>query len=455
MVETITPAGCGSRKRQLLALGLFAVGAVLASAALGAVLGLAGAAIGRGPALALALVLAVLGALREAGVLRLPIPQSRRQVPERWRSELPLPLWSLGYGAGLGVGVLTYQPVATFWVACAAALALGRPLAGAAAFALYGVGRAVVLLLPARPGADPAAIAERLAGRRRALLRANAVALGGCACLLAAAPVAGAGVVPLGAGDQMDPSAHGHAFAYTNRLNNVPRVVVRPTDGSPKVVFPNAESPAIDGGVLAYQDAAGIRLVRWRTAGPEEILRLNGRFQKPALDWPWLAYRRYYGHEVPRLHRPDHEGHERYTLHLRNLQNGTSRRIASQPDGVEIGRPSVASGRVAWHLSWQGGSSIALYRIGPRTTATLFRTRIGLLANPALSATRIAWTRDLPGSSTFFVRGIGGGQARRLASVSRPPTDYWYWTTELLGRTAYVTRWNIRTGASRLFRVRF
>ena len=49
MVETITPAVCGSRKRQLVALVLFALGAVAASAALGAVLGFAGSAIGAGP----------------------------------------------------------------------------------------------------------------------------------------------------------------------------------------------------------------------------------------------------------------------------------------------------------------------------------------------------------------------------------------------------------------------
>src|ERR687898_923116 len=44
MVETITPAGCGSRRRYRIALALFALGAVLASAALGALLGLAGSA---------------------------------------------------------------------------------------------------------------------------------------------------------------------------------------------------------------------------------------------------------------------------------------------------------------------------------------------------------------------------------------------------------------------------
>src|SRR5262245_13524030 len=126
MVETFTPAVCGSRPRQRLAIALFAVAAILASAFLGATLGLLGSLVGTRPALIGAVTLAFVALLREAGIVRLPVPQSRRQVPERWQYELPLPLWSSGYGAGLGIGFLTFQPVATFWVACAAALALGR-----------------------------------------------------------------------------------------------------------------------------------------------------------------------------------------------------------------------------------------------------------------------------------------------------------------------------------------
>src|SRR5215207_9074224 len=120
MVETFTPAVCGSRNRQRLALLGFAVGA------LGMVLGVE---------LALAVAgLALLAAVREAGLVRVPLPQVRRQVPERWRASLPLPVWSLGYGAGLGAGFFTFHPVSTFWVACAGAVALGRPIVAAACF---------------------------------------------------------------------------------------------------------------------------------------------------------------------------------------------------------------------------------------------------------------------------------------------------------------------------------
>jgi cytochrome c biogenesis protein CcdA len=450
MVETVTPAVCGSRRRQLAALALFTAGAVLAAASLGAVLGLAGAAIGTGPALAVALALAVLGALREAGIVRFPIPQSRRQVPERWRSELPLPVWSAGYGAGLGLGFLTYQPVATFWVACAAALALGRPLGGALAFAAYGVGRAAVLLLPVRRGADAAAIAERLASRRRALLRANAVALGVCACLLAAAPVAGAEVVPLGPGSQMDPSAAATGFAYTARAGGTSEVVVRPADGGEPVVFPDAHSPSLYRGRLAYEDAQGVRVVAWRTG--DEIVRLDGQLEKPGLGGPWLVYRKYFGHRVPRANRPEHAGHERYALYLYNIPERTTRRLASGVDGVEIGRPSIHGDLIAWHVVGGQGSRIVLYRISTGTRTYPFRTKRWLLANPALTGRRIVWTRDVPSGSTLLTRRIRGGAVRGLASVSRPRTDYWFWTTELHAGVAYVTRWNTRRGIARILR---
>jgi hypothetical protein len=439
MVETITPAVCGTRKRQLAALALFAVGAVAAAAGLGALLGLAGSVIGSGPSLALALALAVLGALREAGIVRFPIPQSKRQVPERWRFRLPLPVWSLGYGAGLGLGVLTYQPVATFWVACAAALALGRPVAGALAFALFGVGRTVVLLLPARRGADASAVVERLAGRRRALLRANAVVLAVCACLLAAAPLAGAEVIPLGPGSQFDPSGAGTGLAYTQRNGATSRVIVRPAGGGAAVDVGSGESPSLYGSMLAYQDAQGIRVVRWRTG--DELARRTGPLSKPALQWPWIVYRR-------------KNGPDGYTLYLRNLEDGRTRRLASTRE-AEIGRPSIAGDRIAWHVSGEHATRIVLYRISTGRRAWLLRSEIALFSNPALSSSHVLWTRDLPSGSTLFVRALRGGPARRVASVRRPRSSYWFWTTDLRGRTAFFTRWNMRTGVARIFRKAF
>src|SRR5919109_1457042 len=131
MLETFTPAVCGSRNRQRVAIALFAASAVTAAAGLGALLGAAGTSFGARRLVLVAAALALLAAVREAGLVRLPLPQRRRQVPEGWRFRLPLPLWATGYGGGLGLGFLTHQPVSTFWVACAGALAIARPLPAA------------------------------------------------------------------------------------------------------------------------------------------------------------------------------------------------------------------------------------------------------------------------------------------------------------------------------------
>ena len=432
MVETITSDVCGSRRRQAGALLFFALGALTASACVGAVLGLAGSRIGAW-ALPFAALFALVGAAREGGFTRVPLPQSRRQVPEPWRFTLPLPAWAAGYGAGLGLGFLTYQPVATFWVACAAAVALGRPLAGAVCFAAYGVGRSLLLFLPLRRGSDATAIVEALAGRRRGVLRVNAVALLACAALLTA-PAAGAELIPLGPGSQFDPSAIGPAFAYTQRDLGVSSVIVLPSAGG-ALQYPEAESPSLDGELLAYQNAAGIRIVRWATG--EEVARVDGATSKPALDWPWLAYRR----EVP----------DRTLLELKDLTTGEVRRLGSVPGGDDLGRPSIAAGRVAWHAAGSRGSRILLYKIANGDKQVVMSTTIALLSNPSLSSTRILWIKQRQGISSAYVRKLRRTRSRLLARVSSQRT--FYWTTDLYGLTAYVTRWTVAGGVARIRRI--
>ena len=227
MLETFTPAVCGSRKRQIVGQALFAVSAVAAAAVLGLLLGLAGSMLGAEQAVLGAAALALVAAAREAGLIRFAIPQARRQVPERWRFELPLPVWASGYGAGLGAGFFTYQPISTFWVACAGALALAEPVPAALCVSLYGAGRALMVVWPRRRADDPTAAVERLTSRRGALLRANVVALVACGVLLAVAPAASGGVTRI-AQNALDPTVDRGNIAFATASGNV---VVRPAGG--------------------------------------------------------------------------------------------------------------------------------------------------------------------------------------------------------------------------------
>lgn len=90
MVETIVPVvHGGSRRRYLASVALHALGATLAAAAFGALLGGIGLLLGAPWGLAGAALVAVLSlvyAAREGVGLRVPLPCRRRQVPQWWRT---------------------------------------------------------------------------------------------------------------------------------------------------------------------------------------------------------------------------------------------------------------------------------------------------------------------------------------------------------------------------------
>ena len=149
MVETIAPVVYGNRRRYLLAVSIHVLSAGVTGALFGSALGLMGM-IGGAPWTTWGLVLVVAVATLYAGreLIGLPIPlfDRRRQVPDWWRTFYgPLTTAAL-YGAGLGIGFLTFLRHGTYLVACAIALASGDPLVGAALGASFGAARGVTAL---------------------------------------------------------------------------------------------------------------------------------------------------------------------------------------------------------------------------------------------------------------------------------------------------------------------
>jgi hypothetical protein len=433
MIETITPAVCGSRRRQRLALTGFAVGAVCASLAVGGLLGLMGSLLGAERAVLVVAAVALAAAAREAGLLRIRLPQSRRQVPEQWRAVLPLPVWSFGYGAGLGAGFVTFQPFATFWVACAAAVALARPLTAAVCFSFYGLGRALMVAWPRHWNEDATAAVERLVQHRRALARANAAALIACAALLAA-PSAGAAREPLGGG--LDPSTSAGVLARAKLVSGVSQVVIEPP-GEPAVVILDASSPSLDGDLLAYVDGQGIRVIEWRTGN--QVARVTGAVSKPALDWPLLAYRRL--------------GADYERLIVADLDAGTERSAVRIPPAEELGRPSLKGGYVAWHQAGPWGSRVSVRRLSTWRRSTVAKSEISLLTHPAVTGWRIVWIEQVSGRAYVRTRTFGQAKVQTLWSLRRRSQAFW--STALSGRSAVVTRWYPSTGAASLVRIDF
>jgi hypothetical protein len=408
---------------------LFAIGAIVAAAGLGAILGAFGSALPTTWTVGVAASLAVLGALREAGALRIPLPDMRRQVPAPWRHEKPLAFWSTGYGLILGSGFGTFQPVATFWVVCAGAVALGRPVVAALCLAPFGLGRA---LMVAFPGHDPL---RRLAGAHRLLRPANATVLAAAALLLVPSMVSSApAALPTG---QRDPSVSRNVIAYTDEKDGATNVVVL-AKAAPPVVFPGGRLPSLNGDVLAYVDDAGIRVVLWRTG--QEVGRVTGRVDKPALSGPRLAYVETIG--------------ARKRLLVRNRTTNVVRIIARVGPAVDLGRPALMGQLIAWHESAGDSNHVFLRSLtGGRARIIASGSRSGLHANPTLAPGYIAWVESRAERSSVLIRRLPNGAVRHLAATSGP--TFHYWNTTLEAGRVWVTRWALGSNRSRVLAYRW
>ena len=185
MAETITPVvHGGSRRAWAVSLAVHVLGAAIAAAVFGAVLGafgaLLGAPWGTGGMMTLAAAAAVY-VIAELGA-RVPVPQLRRQVPDWWRTFFPPRAAAFLYGTGLGPGFLTYLTHGTLVVVAVAAAATGSPLLGAAIVMPFGIARGLTVLVAfdVRTPAEGALLVDRLS-RSSSRIRwrlANVIALG-------------------------------------------------------------------------------------------------------------------------------------------------------------------------------------------------------------------------------------------------------------------------------------
>jgi hypothetical protein len=158
MVETITPVGHGGRtKSYWLSVALHTLGATVAAALLGFVLGAAGALLRapwEGGGVAAIAVISVMYAVREGFGLKVPLPDRHAQVPQWWRDFFSPSLSSFLYGAGLGVGFFTFLQFGTFVVVATCALVGGDPVLGALLCVPFGLTRSLTVVLAA-PAKDP------------------------------------------------------------------------------------------------------------------------------------------------------------------------------------------------------------------------------------------------------------------------------------------------------------
>ncbi|MGI8616403.1 MAG: MauE/DoxX family redox-associated membrane protein [Actinomycetota bacterium] len=194
MVETISPVVYGTRARWAAAVALHAAGAAATAAAFGAGVAALGALLGAPWGKAGAAILAGVALVyvaRELTGARIAVPQLRRQVPDWWRTYFGRPLAAFLYGAGLGIGFLTFLGHGTLVVVTVGAASAGRPLLGALVMAPFGLARGLAPLVGARSRGpeDGARLVDRLSsmsGRLRSGVNAVASVTVGVAAAAAA-----------------------------------------------------------------------------------------------------------------------------------------------------------------------------------------------------------------------------------------------------------------------------
>ena len=153
MVETIAPVVYGRKRDYLIGVIVHALAATLSGAAFGALLGTIGMGLGAPWGEAGLWLVAAIGTVYIAReLLGVPVPlfDRKKQVPDWWRTFFPRWIAAALYGAGLGIGFLTFLGFGTYVVVSVTALVAGSPSVGALLGGLFGLARGSTSLAAAR-----------------------------------------------------------------------------------------------------------------------------------------------------------------------------------------------------------------------------------------------------------------------------------------------------------------
>jgi cytochrome c biogenesis protein CcdA len=430
VAETVAPVVHGVR-RWLVAVAAFAAGSIIAGAGLGWALGWAAQRAGGGSVHGAwaAAGIALAYAAREAGLLRLPVPQLRRQVPQRWREVLPLPATAFLYGAGLGVGFVTYVPVATL-VAVTAAIALADPAAGMVGLAAFGAGRAIVLVAATAGLRDWDEAADRfdragrwLRHRGGALRTANAGAMAALAGVLAATatPAAAAAAVQVNLGSRhvADPSAGpAGVLAWDQVAGGVVQGKLR-VNGVVNDL--PGKSPDVDGNRVVVDTGSDFQIIDTGTLAVMRTLQLKGT--EPALFDHWLVYRRVTG---------------RRRLILFNLGTNQSTVIAKVKMRSDLGEPDISGRRVVYTVTGHGRSSVRIYRIDQGVTRRVEQTPIWSYSHASISGDTVVYVRQASSGAAVWRLDVPSGRVTRVHRIAGG-TGHAFWSTATNGSSTYFT----------------
>jgi hypothetical protein len=381
MVDTIgTALGDPRRSAMFVACATFTVGATVGGALTFGGLALAGQLIGdHGGALreTLGAALALAAAIADWRGVKIA-PQIRRQVPERWRWAMPLPLVCALYGVLLGLGFTTFVLTFAVWALAGIAFAAGSPLLGLLTGLAFGLGRALPILWMApslhRGDGDGARRLDGMAAEPRlwlGLRRLDALGLGLCALFLCAAS-ANAAVLP----NATDPSAQGGDLVW--QAVNGPGMLRLP---SGQVNALPGAYPALGQSSIAWQSNGQITVADQASMMAKASFPVTG-LDALAVSDSWVVYR----------YRRTGGGEGLIALSL--LVPGQHRYIAGASLAGEIGRPALDGSTVVFTLDTVRRNAIETMNLttGARRVIRLSGAGYALL-NPVLLNGRLLYER--------------------------------------------------------------
>jgi hypothetical protein len=377
MVDTIgTALGDTRRSVTLLTCVTFTLGAVIGGILTFGGLALAGRLIGDpgswlreglGGAIALAAAIADWRGVKIA-------PQIRRQVPERWRWTMPLPLACGLYGVLLGLGFTTFVLTFAVWALAGIAFTAASLPLGLLVGTAFGVGRAlpIVWMAPGLRSDNGARTLDGIASEPRlwlGLRRLDALGLTLCALFLSASASAATFATAT------DPSAAGESLVW--QQVNGPGVLLLPSGTTS--VLPGTY-PALGGSLIAWQNDGQLTVADSVSLAPKLTLAVAS-LDALAVSDTWVVYR------------DQGEGGE--SLIGVSLLDPTNRRyIAGSRSRGQIGRPSLDHSNVVFAVDTPRQSTIEMVDLATGARRALRSSGSGAaLTNPSILEGRFAYER--------------------------------------------------------------
>jgi hypothetical protein len=410
MVDTIgTALGDARRATMVLATATFTLGALAGGAATFGGLAAVGSLLGGSSDLrdALACALALAAALADWRGVRIA-PQIRRQVPERWRWIMPLPLACGLYGLLLGLGFTTFVLSFAVWALAGISFAADSVALGVLVGVAFGLGRALpVLWISPRLRSERGQVAlERLALEPRmwlGLRRLDAIGLGACAAVLLGSGGALAATLPAFA---TDPSVDGAALAWQRAGGHgwlLEQARARPLPG---------RLPALGGGRIAWVGRKHIVIAHHVSAlAPRRLpLPADADVDALALSRGWLVVRDGASDGISNL----------FALSLRHPAHRVYLQGSANPGA--IGRPALSGATVVYSFSDAVRSTIYEVDLADGARRILRQANANILySDPALSSGRLLYERTDRCKQQLLL-GSPSGKGRERALLTLPST---------------------------------